>query len=180
MIVHHFPDSGAFQADARVQKQERLWMCNHTTYSLVDQWEEQQVSSPQKSNFSLEYTNQSLLFILCPKHKLFQTPLWNNSLSIQDGAKQSAQNLDLHYCFLLWNVFYSDQKATAKRRGMGTRSINKWANAVQPWLDIPLTFEVTDAKRSIVLLFIFSFSPPPVSCYMVWLSSAQFFLHLVI
>lgn len=62
-------------------------MCNHTTYSLVDQWEEQQVSSPQKSNFSLEYTNQSLLFILCPKHKLFQTPLWNNSLSIQDGAK---------------------------------------------------------------------------------------------
>ena len=61
-------------------------MCNYTVYSLVDQQEEQQVNNPQKSNFSLPYTNRVFLFILCPKHKLLQTPLLNNSLPIQDGA----------------------------------------------------------------------------------------------
>ena len=42
-------------------------MCNYTVYSLVDQQEEQQVNNPQKSNFSLPYTNQSLSVHSLPK-----------------------------------------------------------------------------------------------------------------
>lgn len=45
----------------------RGYGCVYTVYSLVDQWEEQQVSNPQKSNFSLPYTNQSLSVHSLPK-----------------------------------------------------------------------------------------------------------------
>lgn len=165
----------------------RGYGCVYTVYSLVDQWEEQQVSNPRKSNFSLAYTNQSLSVHSLPKAQtladssLEQLPphlRWS-----QLACTESRPTL----LFSSWNVFYSYQKATAKWRGMGARangSGHVWINLGPPALGAQSlshqggpssdfwSHRCKAFHSSAFYLFLF---PPFVSHYRVWLFCAVSF-----